>query len=134
MTVAGWQWPGSRIVRVLDGDTVDALVSRDLGFGGTASFTVRLRLARINAPALNTKAGKAARDWLVDLLEPDEPWLWDITTLKAYKYSGPTGSAGEYMAEIKYHADLISDLIVTAGHATYWDGRGARPNDGGPTS
>lgn len=131
MTTTAWTWPNSKIVRVVDGDTVDALVTRDLGFGGTASFTVRLRLNRINAPAVKTKAGKAARDWLVALLEPEKGFAWDLTTVKPYKYSGPTGSAGEYMSEIIYHADLVSDLMVAAGHAVYWDGQGPRPDDAG---
>lgn len=131
MSAAGWDWPAARVTRVIDGDTLDAEVTRDLGFGGRASFTVRLRLNRINAPALTSAAGRAARDWLVQKLNPDTGWLWDITTLKPYKYGGPQASPGEWMAEVTHlGTGNVADVMVAAGHAVYWDGAGPRPADG----
>jgi micrococcal nuclease len=55
------------IVRVVDGDTVDASV--DLGFD--VRFTMRLRLFGINAPEMKTPAGPPAKDHLIALLHPD---------------------------------------------------------------
>lgn len=52
------------IMRVVDGDTVHADV--DLGFD--IRVRMKFRLTGINAPELNTDAGKMARAHLIDLL------------------------------------------------------------------
>ena len=122
-----WSWPGSTIVRVVDGDTFDATVTRDLGFGGRAVFPIRLRLNRINAPKGSTADGKAATAYLVTLLPLAVST--QLTTTGPYKYGGPDWATGEWMAEVDTPAGNVSDLMVTAGHAVYWDGSGPRPND-----
>lgn len=128
MHVTGWLWPGSQIVRIIDGDTLDVVVTRDLGFCGTASYPVRLRLNRINAPAVKTKAGELSRRRVVELLPV--AGLVDLCTLKPYKYGGPKDSRGEYMAEVTL-ADgrNLSDVLVGEAYAVYWDGTGPRPDD-----
>lgn len=124
--MTGWQWPGSLIPRVIDGDTIDAHVTRDLGFGGTASFVVRLRLNRINCPPASTTAGKAATALVEQLTPPATPVL--IETLAPYKYGGPDTSPGEWQAEVTLpDGTNLSDVLVTAGLAVYWDGKGPRP-------
>lgn len=126
--MATWEWPDSRVTRVVDGDTVDAMVTRDIGFGGTVTFPIRLRLARVNTAAVHTDHGRAARTFVADrvLTHPV-----DIVTLKPYKYGGPNGTVGEYMAEITLpDGTNLSDALVGAGLASYWDGSGPRPDDG----
>lgn len=123
-----WSWPDAQVVRVIDGDTLDMQVTRDLGFGGSASFVVRLRLNRINAPALHTVDGLAAFGYLSSLLPVGTKC--PLTTVKAYKYGGPDTSPGEWMAEITTSAGNVSDQMVTAGRAVYWSGAGPRPADG----
>lgn len=54
----------AEILRVVDGDTVNARV--DLGFD--VRFDMKLRLLGINAPELNTEAGKSARTHLSGLI------------------------------------------------------------------
>jgi endonuclease YncB( thermonuclease family) len=131
---AGWVWPNSRITQLIDGDTVNGLVSRDLGFGGTTSFTVRLRLNRINAPKISTKAGLASMAALANLVITGAPLL-TITTSKPYKYGGPDPdklpSPGEWMAEVVLpDGTNVSDIMVSMKRAVYWDGQGPRPADG----
>jgi endonuclease YncB( thermonuclease family) len=120
-----WLWPGSSCVRLIDGDSLIAEVKRDLGFHGTATFTQRLRLNRINAPKLSSAAGKDAASKLSALLTQNHGLLL-IETLNPYKYGD------EWMAEITLPGGTnVSDWMVTSGYAVYWDGTGPRPADEG---
>lgn len=113
-----WMWPDSTLVRVIDGDSFIAQVRRDLGFHGTASFTVRMRLNRINAAPAKTDAGKAATLAVMQLL------LGSLTieTVGPYKYGD------EWMAEVTLaDGTNVSDILVGRGLAVYWDGTGPRP-------
>jgi hypothetical protein len=139
---------GTRVTDVLDGDTIDALLVEPAAFGLSLTHRPRLRLQRINAARSTTEAGFFARHYLHEILDiesiDDERWppVVAVTTLKPYKYGGPAGTykgtipggpqdyAGEYMAEIELaDGSFVSDLMVSAGHAVYWDGSGPRPAD-----
>ncbi len=125
--MSAWAWPASRIVKVVDGDTIDALLVRDLGFGGYATLPVRLRLNRINTAKVTTAAGRKARDRVAALVLGTPV---DVTTLKSYKYGGPDGQVGEYMAEVILPGGAnLSDLLIAEKLATAWDGSGIRPAD-----
>lgn len=125
--MATWTWPASTIVRVVDGDTLDAAVVRDLGFGAKATFPVRLRLNRINAASLASARGKAAARRLEALVAGVAV---EVTTVAPYKYGGPKDAAGEWMAEVVLPDGVnVSDLLVAEKLAAAWDGRGARPQD-----
>jgi len=126
MTDIGWLWPNSVITNVVDGDTIDARLTRDIGFGGTTTFIVRLRLNRINAPAKSTMAGAKAKATIEGLLGQTVT----IETRKPYKYGGPDSSPGEWMAEVTTSGGVnLSDLLVELGHAVPWDGKGTRPEE-----
>jgi micrococcal nuclease len=56
----------AELIRVVDGDTVDLII--DLGFDTLRKE--RFRLYGIDAPELRTAAGKAAKAWLWDALQP----------------------------------------------------------------
>jgi len=114
-----WLWPQSTITRVIDGDTLQAQLTRDLGFNGTVTFQQRFRLARINAPQIKVPAGVAARDALIALVNGPVT----IESGKPYKYGD------EWMAEITVGDLNISDEMVHLGHAVPWDGKGPRPGD-----
>jgi endonuclease YncB( thermonuclease family) len=117
--MADWQWPNSKIVRVIDGDTVVAQLTRDLGFNGTATFKQRLRLNRINCPSIHTDEGAKAAMFVTDKTAND---VLAITTVGPYKYGD------EWMAEIESPScGNLSNALVEAGHAVYWDGKGPRP-------
>lgn len=124
-----WSWPNSTITRVIDGDTISAHVTRDLGFGGTASFEVRLRLNRINCPPASTVEGKAATAFVTDfVMSAVAPIVVLIETEKPYKYGGPDDSPGEWMAEVTLpDGSNLSDQLVAARLAVYWNGQGPRP-------
>lgn len=122
--MSGWLWPDSTITAVIDGDTINARLTRDIGFGGTTTFVVRLRLNRINAHAKNTPAGRMAREFLEPLI--GHPML--IETRKPYKYGGPGTSPGAWMAEVTTSEGInLSDWLVLLDLAIPWDGTGVRP-------
>jgi len=56
------------LVRVVDGDTVDLII--DMGFD--TFRRERFRLYGIDAPEMNTAAGKEAKKWLWEALQPLE--------------------------------------------------------------
>jgi endonuclease YncB( thermonuclease family) len=124
--VAEWIWPDSAITRVIDGDTVDATVVRDIGFEGKVSFPVRLRLNRINAEPLKTAKGKLARARVLALTAGVR---LQVVTSKGYKYGAPEGKAGEWMAEVVLpDGNNVSDVLVAERLATHWNGQGPRPD------
>lgn len=114
-----WLWPNSTAVRVIDGDSFTAMVTRDIGFHGNVTFQQKMRLNRINCPPANTEAGKAATV-AARLLLLGGPFL--IETIKPYKYGD------EWMAEVTLpDTRNVSDSLVLGGFAVYWDGTGPRP-------
>ncbi len=127
MPASQWSWPASKVVKVIDGDTVDVLVTRDLGFGGAATFPIRLRLNRINTAKVTSAKGRAARDRVAELLASN---VVDLVTVKPYKFGGPEDQRGEYMAEVTLpDGRNLSDVLVQEKLATSWNGQGARPDD-----
>ena len=122
--MSNWLWPGSVVTHVVDGDTFDAMVTRDLGFDGTATFPIRLRLNRINCPPAKTVEGQAATSAASQMLMGTPTVL--IETLRTYKYGG--GEHSEWMAEVTLPTGRnVSDELVAQGHAVFWDGTGPRP-------
>lgn len=114
-----WDWPDSKIVHIIDGDTLIAVLTRDLGFNGKAVFEQKLRLNRINCPPASTVEGKAATQFVEDTVN-NAPV--HITTVGPYKYRD------EWMAEVVLaNGKNLSDALAQASLAYYWNGRGPRP-------
>lgn len=92
------------IIRVIDGDTVKAIV--DLGLRVSIELTVRL--VGINAPEIKTEEGKRARDYL-RLLENRD------VIIKTHK--DPRDKYGRWLGEVHSNGDNINSLMVTMGYA-----------------
>lgn len=133
---------GTRVTDVVDGDTIDAVLVEPVAFGGQLTHRVRLRVARINAAKGRNPKGIEATRELMNLLEDPGNLVVAITTVKPYKYGGPAGLyrgdvpggpvdyGGEYLAEVELaDGTFVSDRMVEAGQAVYWDGTGPRPAD-----
>lgn len=105
------------VVRVVDGDTIDARL--DLGFD--ISFETRFRLTGINAPEMHTPAGPPARDHLVSLLAK-------TTVLTVRTEKDHTEKYGRYLGTfitpdgVDLNAQMVAD-----GFAKPWDGKGTPP-------
>ena len=111
--------------RVVDGDTVDALI--DLGFG--VHVKKRIRLAGINAPESRTRdkqekiLGLAAKDRLIAMMEVADN-KFELESQELGKYGRVLG---------KLHIDkldgkdlitktCVNDCLVKEGYATEYDG------------
>lgn len=125
----------ARIVRVIDGDTLDvdvtltASVKVDVGLDTTLTATaaedvsIRLRLNGLNAPEKNTPEGKAAiafvNAWITQHAGP-----YTLTTLpgdRREKY-------GRTLATVTA-ADgaVLNQDLLASGHALPYNGTGPRP-------
>jgi micrococcal nuclease len=103
----------ARIVRVIDGDTVEAEV--DLGFH--ICSRMRLRLFGINAPEIKgptRPAGLAARDYLNHLIQThtDSTSQLTIRTLK-----DATEKYGRCLATLVASNRNLNEAMIAAGHA-----------------
>lgn len=104
------------VTRVVDGDTVELVF--DLGFHVKIAHGCRLH--GINAPEKNTDAGKAAKVHLQTLLPVGQVVRAETLKDKQEKF-------GRILVRIFLGEREVADLLVDAGHARLWDGKGARP-------
>ena len=108
------------VVKIVDGDTVDALI--DVGF--SIMTKKRIRFRGINTPESRTRdveekiKGLAAKDRVVQLLsENDNKFI-----LKSYG----VGKYGRCLGElfVDAHVESINQVLINEGHATeYWGGK-----------
>ena len=105
----------ANLVRVIDGDTI--VVKLDLGL----KFHIdnfKIRLARINAPEMNTDEGKVAKQVICDMLNEKEII---VETL-----SDKTDKYGRYLGEIYIKEKdawiNINDCMISTGNAVSYRG------------
>ena len=106
------------VIKVVDGDTIDAMV--DLGFGTWKK--VRIRMHGINAPESRTrnleekKKGLAAKARLIEMLEENENRFILI--------SHGVGKFGRCLGEIyiKGHNTSLNKQLISEGHGTEYFG------------
>lgn len=100
----------AKIVDVTDGDTVTALV--DLGLDVTK--LEKVRLSGIDAPELNTEAGKRSRDFLEKRIKH--------RTLILITEQDRREKYGRLLAEIILENQSINEMLVKHGFAKEYDG------------
>ncbi len=106
----------ARDLRVIDGDTIEALV--DLGFHSLTEQ--RLRLAQIDAPEIRTKEGRLARNFLIETITPAKTIV--LKTIKADLHGRYVAhlfcSSAETSIDECFETGLhINDLMVRQKHA-----------------
>ncbi|HLF15638.1 MAG TPA: thermonuclease family protein [Bacteroidota bacterium] len=113
----------ARVVSVHDGDTVTLDV--DLGFKVFARLPIRL--IGINAPEMNTEAGKTSRSKLIELI-PDGSRVSLVSEKdRADKYGGRwLGRIFPVSRGTKTYQS-VNDWMVEKGLARAWDGKGKKP-------
>lgn len=112
-----WSVPAT-VLRVVDGDTLILLC--DLGWH--ISYEARCRLIGVNAPEMDTDAGRAAKHWVIDKLGfggPESVTGWTVEVLfishKLDKYGRPLGQVMVTSQQGDTY-DLGLELL-NAGHA-----------------
>jgi len=118
----------AELIRVVDGDTVELMI--DLGFSQFTKQT--MRLYGIDAPELRTAAGKAAKAWLWEALQPLEAIYVQTIQLKT---KAKRDKYGRFLAVLYGLEPVLSSLdgpkvnhcsfnakMITEGHAKerYW--------------
>jgi len=104
--------------RVVDGDTVDIVI--DLGF--STFRKERIRLYGIDAPEINTEAGKLAKGFV-------EEWFWDnpkffIETIVAEgKNVSKRDKYGRYLGTIASTYRALSEWVTDEVQATTLNGQ-----------
>ena len=100
----------AKVLRVVDGDTIDAEVN--LGFNIKAEM--KFRLAHINAPEMNTNEGKNAKLVLAERIENKEVTILSLKDRKE-KY-------GRYLAVIVSDNININEWLVQQNLAVKYEG------------
>lgn len=103
---------GARVVRVIDGDTLDTDV--DLGF--SAHLFQRIRLLGINCPEHGTPQGRAATAYTQAWITEHGPDFTLRTELDERE------KFGRVLGTLIAGARTLNDDLVAAGHATPYDG------------
>ena len=106
----------AKVVRVVDGDTIDALI--DLGF--STHKKIRIRMVGINTPESRTrdleekKLGLAAKARLKEILsENDNEFILE---------SHGVGKYGRCLAVIKIDDRSVNQQLIEEGHAVEYFG------------
>jgi micrococcal nuclease len=118
----------AELIRVVDGDTVELII--DLGFD--TSRKERFRLYGIDAPEMNTAAGKEAKQWLIGVLGPYGAIYVETIQLET---KAKRDKYGRFLAVLydelptlvpimrePIHPASINAQMIEAGHAKerYW--------------
>lgn len=102
-------WYVAKVVRVVDGDTVDF----DMDLGLYLTKRERLRLAGLNAPEVRgpeRKDGLESQAWLEARLPVGK-------TVLVHTYKDKKGKYGRYMADIWDGDTLLNRAMIEAGMA-----------------
>lgn len=91
--------------KVIDGDTINLTI--DLGFRMT--MTANCRLAEINAPEMNTDAGKQSKQFLESLIKPQTKYFIESTGLDKY---------GRPVVKIYINDMVVNYHMVESGFAS----------------
>jgi len=106
----------AKLDRVVDGDTVDAIV--DLGFDTWKH--IRVRLVGINTPETRTRdleekaRGLAAKDFVVEMFKNHQN--------KFILHSQGVGKYGRCLGNIFFGDKSLNDMLISEGHAVEYHG------------
>jgi micrococcal nuclease len=97
----------AKCTRVIDGDTFVAQV--DLGF--YASIQLHVRIRGVNAPELRDAGGRAARDYLVTLIDGKEIVLQSFHEARSFE---------RWVCDVWVADVAVGEAMITGGHGVIW--------------
>lgn len=117
VVTGGWDYTDVQVLQVVDGDTVDLRLGRDIGFGAAAYVTVRCRLVVVDTPERGKPGWGGAKDFTYWWLHERRDKGLRATT---YRHDGttPDGGFGRWLVDLYTPADgSLSAALLDAGHA-----------------
>jgi micrococcal nuclease len=109
----------AEVVRVLDGDSLEVMIEKDVGFDVLVRFKKIVRVVGIDAPekfGATKQAGLAAKALVQSLLPPGTK-----VVLKTEKPDG-TEKYGRFLAHVWLGDMNLSEHMIAAGAARAYDG------------
>lgn len=109
----------AKVVRVVDGDTVEVDIHKDVGFGLHLDIRKTVRLLGINAPESvgpTAKDGIASKALLSAILTPG------TEVLMRTEKPDPKDKYGRFLAVIWHDGLNLNEHMVVAGAAVSYDG------------
>lgn len=110
----------TQVIRVIDGDTIEVRISKDVGFYLTVSWDLHIRLEGVNCPETNRvltkKAGLAAAEFTRQWLESGEFIVETIAKVPG-RATGKTTFERWVARVIRRDGVSLGDALVEAGHA-----------------
>lgn len=109
----------TEVIRVIDGDTIEAKVSRDVGFYLTVSWDLHLRIEGVNCPETKGQSKKAG----LEAAEFTKNWLEGRSCIVETVAKVPGRATGKTTFErwvakiVDGDGESLSDALVKAGHA-----------------
>lgn len=100
--------------RVVDGDTVDLVLSKDVGFHITAQAAVRIRLLNVDTPERGQPGWAEAGAFVTEWLRQRDGEV-RCSTHKSDSFGRWLGYV--YVLREDQTAEALNDALVTSGHA-----------------
>jgi micrococcal nuclease len=113
----------AEVIRVIDGDTVEVFIEKDVGFDVVVRFKKQVRMAGIDAPeksGATAAAGLASKALVQSLLPPGTRIIMRTEKPDA------TEKFGRFLATIWLNGENLSDHLIKVGAAQAYSGRGKR--------
>lgn len=113
-----------RVYRVIDGDTVDLTLSRDIGFYHRTSVTVRFRLVEINTPERGQFGYDEAKAFTTEwLTEREQHGLVAYTYKHQAPATVPDGGFGRWLVDVvDAYGERLVDALREVGLAAEYRG------------
>jgi endonuclease YncB( thermonuclease family) len=100
-----------KVLKFIDGDTIKALIGKDIGFGTYLTWKVKLRFVDIDCPQRNEPGFNEATEYTKQWLE--QPGQVIVETFK-------TQSFDRWMARLTRNGEDLSQKLLEEGHSTVY--------------
>lgn len=100
-----------KITKFIDGDTVQAIIGKDIGFGTYTTWKLKLRITDIDCPERSESGYKEATEFTKQWFE--KPGQVIVETAKSQTFD-------RWLARFTRNDEDLSKLLVENNHAIVW--------------